>query len=360
MSTLQDPKLPTLELALSDQAMQSKLYQALNPQNGLGSFSAIRHRVLKHKAGKHCVIEYLPEMNGQAAIPPRVIGKLYRDQRGEKMFENLQNLWAAADQAGKTFGMPRLLAYLPELGMVIQEAVPGWPMNSLLNNKNLSSAVRVTARNLAALHRLNVPSLEKRSMADHLKKYCRPGPEVLMETFSEITPLLKKIVNQLLDEERLEPIPVATVHGDLGLEQIFIYEDQAFFIDFDGMCRSHAALDVGNFLVALRVYLGDESQQLSQLFLSTYLEELGAEQVEGLNIYCAFAYLRRAMICFRKSISSLDGVYPERSRRTQDEEKPLHGERSRIMNKKSGDFSSGKFEQMRYLLETSYDYVTKA
>jgi aminoglycoside phosphotransferase len=308
-----DRKLPALKLALNSEAMQTRLAQALPTLFGDAQEEAaflssersrtvrVQHRVLKYKPGKHCVIEYFLESDGRPARWPRVIGKIYRDERGRRMFENLQNLWLAARTSATPFGMPQPLGYLTELGMVIQEAMPGQPLRNMLEDENLAGVIRLVARNLSVLHRLPLASLEKSGMRDHLKKYCHPGPELLMEAYPQLAAQVEAILAKLLDETRRNHFLLSPVHGDLGLDQILLAGDQVYFIDFDGLCLAHPALDLGNFLVALRFYLGARGEKFAEIFLARYLEEQGAERVEGLAVYQAFACLRRVMICFRKS-----------------------------------------------------------
>jgi aminoglycoside phosphotransferase (APT) family kinase protein len=92
------------------------------------------------------------------------------------------------------------------------------------------------------------------------------------------------------------------VHGDLGLDQIFATDERAFFIDFDGACLSHPALDLGNFLVALQVHFGAQSDLLVRVFLESYLAQQSPRMLTGLRTYQAFTYLRRATICFRGKV----------------------------------------------------------
>ncbi len=299
-----DRKLPGLLRAIDDEEMRITLSESLGygSKSGRSTLTQVRHQVLKHTLGKRCVIEYWLESNGDYSSARRVIGKLYRKNRGERIFKNLQNLWYAAhsnDQKGTFFGMPEPLAYLPELGMVLQNVVPGRQLSSFSVSDDLPSAIRYVVHNLAVLHGLAVSAGEKKTLDDHIKKYCHPGPEALIEACPELAPLVESILNGLARDESLHSAPVCPVHGDLGLAQIFIADDRAFFIDFDGFCLSHAALDIGNFWAAVKVYFGPRSDELATLFLETYLESQSPEMLAGLRTYQAFAYLRRAMICFR-------------------------------------------------------------
>jgi thiamine kinase-like enzyme len=302
-----DSKLPGLRQAMNGEDMRVTLSNVFrrDPARGLPTLSSIRVNVLKHALGKRCVLEYWLEPDETHLNARRVVGKLYRKNRGEKIHGHLLNLWEATHRRsnnGIFFGMPEPLAYLPQLGMVLQSVVPGRQLSSYAEQDNLAAALPAVAENLATLHGLSVPSLEKRTMEDHIAKYCHPDPQVLAAACSEVAPLIEYLLESLRNDESLQRAALCPVHGDLGLDQIFIAAQRAFFIDFDGFCLSHSALDLGNFLVALRVHFGAKSTALTNIFLESYLasrSQRGA-QLTGLRTYQVFAYLRRATICFRR------------------------------------------------------------
>ena len=292
---MSDRKLPGLALALNHETMRAQ-FAAIRQGE---AFSRVRHRVLKYTPGKRCVIEYLLEANGKPRGSQRLIGKIYRKERGEVIFENLRQLWQAGG-AGVSFAMPEPVAYLPEMRMVLQRFVPGRQLSDFSESDDLSTAVRCVAENLAALHGLAVATGEKRSLDDHIRKYCHPGPQALIEACPEVAPLVKNILAGLAQEASLNGAPICPVHGDLNLAQIFITGDRAFFIDLDGFCFSHAALDAGNFLITLQAHFGGKSDELRRIFLECYLSRRPPQMLAGLQAYQALAYLRRAVICFRQ------------------------------------------------------------
>jgi hypothetical protein len=300
---MEDRKLPGLMRATNNEEMRLALATALNRglRNGR-AFTRTRHQVLKHTPGKRCVIEYRLEPDGS-----RVIGKLYRQNRGEKIFANLRSLWHASQahaNGGTVFGMPQPLAYVPDIGMVLQSAVPGRPLSDFAGRDDLPAAIGQAAKNLAALHGLAVATGEKRVMQAHIEKYCHPGPQALMEAVPDAAPLVERILGALASDESLASAPLGPVHGDLGPAQIFIDGGRAFFIDFDGFCLSHPALDLANFLVALKVHFAPRRHELAGIFLETYRESRPPEMLAGLGLYQAFIHLRRAMICFRRQAAA--------------------------------------------------------
>ncbi|MDZ7291892.1 MAG: aminoglycoside phosphotransferase family protein [candidate division KSB1 bacterium] len=298
-----DRKLPGLATALNDDEMRLLFSSSLRRTPDFGQITPlqVRHQVLKYTPGKRCVIEYRLHTKNEGSPPLRLIGKMYRKDRGRIIFENLRHLWEISHRngvAGKSLGMPEPLAYLPEIGMVLQSAVPGRQLSDFSPQDDLPEAIRHVAENLAVLHGLPVAAGEKRTIADHLAKYCHSGLEALMAALPESAPLVEGIVAALA-EESLQRAPLCPIHGDLGLAQIFIAENRAYFIDFDGFGLSHAALDLGNFLVTLQVHFGSKSSELAQVFLESYLANQPPQFLTGLRAYQAFACLRRAVICFR-------------------------------------------------------------
>jgi hypothetical protein len=173
---MNDHKLPKLARALNNEEMRSLFSGHLARLNSPfghterpeGPFTGreiceVRHLVLKHTPGKRCVIEYWLELSGTPRQTRRVIGKMYRFDRGEKIFANLRALWNAAHSQTcqeRVLGMPQPLAYLPELGMIIQEVVPGRQLSRFTTGHYLLQAVRRVASNLAAL-RLDCSVSEK-------------------------------------------------------------------------------------------------------------------------------------------------------------------------------------------------------
>jgi Ser/Thr protein kinase RdoA (MazF antagonist) len=191
------------------------------------------------------------------------------------------------------------LAYVAELGMVLQRAAPGRALTGVRHPDELYAAMQLAAKNLAALHDLPCAAGDVKTLQDHLVKYCHPGPEILMEALPMLAPMVRDLIDGIYAELNGLALALCPVHGDLNLAQVFIARDRALFIDFDGFCRSHAALDVGNFLITLAEHFSEGSGELRHGFLEAYLAAHAEHKLHGLRAYQAFAYLRRAMISFR-------------------------------------------------------------
>ncbi len=294
-----DRKLPGLGRALDHESMLPVLAAALGCAGEPVLLSRVRAELLKYVPGKRGVIAYHLSFSDPACDECTVFGKLYRKDRGRMIFETLQALWQTAQTERSSFALPQPLAYVAELGLVLQTAAPGRALTTLSQPDELFAAIQHTAKSLAALHRLPVGMGQMKTFADHLEKYCHPGPEALAEAHPELAPAVLDLIAMMNADAGLRAAELCPLHGDLNLAQIFITENQAVFIDFDGFCRSHAALDVGNFLVTLAEHFGEKSGELRHAFLEAYLSANANRTLPALRTYQAFAYLRRAVISLR-------------------------------------------------------------
>lgn len=294
---LADYKLPALYIALNDLLMEQVFNSdrtLLNVLRFTGTAS-VEHELLKYAPGNRCVIAYYlrDTQTGQYA---KVVGKLYLENQGQHVFKQMQQLWNARRRNRGQALMAQPLHYLPSLGIILQQEVPGVALTDFSLDSTLRPAVMSAGHALAVLHETHVPGLAVREeMAGHLEKYCQPALTKLPVTMPSLQPLLDGVVQGLLTAVIPPNAPLSTAHSNLHLSHIYWQQGQTFFIDFDGICLSHAALDLANVRVELRTRLGAQGAALGEHFLNAYLETRGIRSVEGLAVYEALAYLRQAI-----------------------------------------------------------------
>jgi len=298
-----DRKLPALEKAQDNRYMILHLTEVFKQSQGETPFvcQSVKHKILKYKPGKTGVILYQVNDQDGSNQPEEIIGKIYRFDRAQRINDYLSKIWCTIGKPiGDTpaFGMAKPLGSSRELGMAFQEKIDGVALEDV-KKKDLSAAMKHTGRNLAILHESDLDGPEK-SITDHITKYCHPGPDSLLQALPHLQAKVDALRDGILmigDLANHSPVPS---HGDLNISQIFIKDERAFFIDFDGFCLTYAGLDVGNFMVTLEVRFPDSGQELSDCFLQAYLKQRNCEEIPELKYCRSFAYLRRAMICFRK------------------------------------------------------------
>jgi aminoglycoside phosphotransferase len=298
---IRDPKLPGLPRAADGKAMGVALPAPL----GLTAPIRVRAELLKHAPGKRAVFAYTLSSDGAQDL--RVVGKLYRNGRGPRAFELLTALWRAARAGARgRLELPEPIAYLADLGMVVQRAVEGRPLVCLGEGDDWKAAIAKVAEALAALHDLEVPELPTRTLAEHVRRTCRPDPEALAEQYPELAPWVQAALEVLRPGEEPAGPPMGAAHGDLGVSQVFVAGRHAAFVDLDGACLAPPALDLARLIVSFRSSLPHRARRAEAELLERYSAARPRASLAGLERYQALAYLRRACARLRRGSGPAD------------------------------------------------------
>jgi len=277
--------LPHLPAALDARIMAPRL-RAL-----LGAAGDLEVRILKHVPAKRCVLAY--EFPGG----PRAVAKMYRKDRAERQADRLSCLGAALQG---TTRVPRLLACWPELGLVVQEWVPGEPVPPYAEFAAEAALAARLGRALADLHAAPLRVGPRADLASHVRRTCHPGLLALRQAIPGLAAPLEELEREMYARETALGSAPCTCHGDFSPGQLFTHGERVYLLDVDGLCQGDPALDVASFRVGLEVHLGAAGELPRERFLGAYLERRGLETLPGLALYEAFGMLRRAMIAWRK------------------------------------------------------------
>jgi aminoglycoside phosphotransferase (APT) family kinase protein len=279
-----DAALPQLALALDAGAMQSRLAPLVDGRGRLAI------DVVKHTPGKRCVIAYRFE-NGA-----RAIGKMVRKQRAAAHAAAL----AALEQAlAGTTRTPRLLACFDDLGMVLQEWVEGERVPEYADLAGRAALVERLGAALATFHRAPIAVERHADLAAHLRRTCGDGPGEWTDVAASTAARARRLQAAMLQRDAAMARVVRPCHGDFSPRQIFVHADVVTLVDVDGLSLGDPALDVANFRVGLRAYLERDGAVLADRFLAAYAAA-GGPALARLDVYEAFAWLRRAVIAWRK------------------------------------------------------------
>jgi aminoglycoside phosphotransferase (APT) family kinase protein len=206
-------------------------------------------------------------------IQQNVIGKVFRDERGARLYALQKALVQSGfgPEAADGIQVPEALAYVPEMRMLVQAAVPGETLDTLTLRGNVGAEVRRCAAGLAKLHqselrnaecgmrngqsglRLNSYTLadELRGLDDYTARLAAVRPDDL--------PVIETLRAGLLAwAERLpEAATAVPLHRDFYYSQVLFAGLRLHLIDFDLMALGDPAVDVANFIAHL-AYLGLE------------------------------------------------------------------------------------------------------
>ncbi len=247
-----DPALPTVGAALDPELAAAEFKRHLPRLSGDGRLKLNAIRVVRHKPGKRCVIEYDVKVKqpGKVDRPVTVIGKIRAHRSGNEGFRQLEAIWNAGFDSQSTDGIsvPEPVGVMSEFKMWFQRKVPGETATQLLLGSDGMTLARRIAEAIHKLHRANLPTERAHTLADELR--------ILRECFDRLAvqrPEWSGRLARLMEAcEKLGagvPVPKACgIHRDFYSSQVIVDEARLWLIDFDCFCLGDPGLDVGNFL----------------------------------------------------------------------------------------------------------------
>lgn len=247
-----DPAMPMLSEALDPRAMTEYLRTsspALSEE--FGDFDVESVRIVKHKPGRRCLIEYGLRSSRRSRVARRrsLLGKVRAKGLDKHSYAIQQALWNAGfdDLASDGISAPRTLGTIPDLHMWLQEKVPGQVVTELIGRVDgLSLAPRI-GEALQKLHETNVPTSRCWSFDDELAILTKSLPAV-----AEKHPSLSGTVCEILEGchdavANMSDHPACGIHRDFHPDQILVDGERLWLVDLDLYSQGHPAIDIGNF-----------------------------------------------------------------------------------------------------------------
>ncbi len=286
-------------------------------------------RVVRHKPGKRCLIEYDIEVSEDGSLhreAPRsgaglieydgemsggesfltVIGKVRARGVDAKSHIVQRGLWEGGFDDGGRFAVPRPLGEFPELHMWLQKKEPGTMATEMLAGPDGERLARGVAELAHELHTRGVAPLRKpHTMDDELRILHERLPLV-----SEEKPGWRGRVDRILaacrslGESVPEPKKVP-IHRDFYADQILVDGEKLRLLDFDLYCGGDPALDIGNFIAhvtehSMRTLGTPDASIESEHAMEARFAELSGERVRGaVRVYAALTLARHIHISRR-------------------------------------------------------------
>lgn len=306
------PAAGATQTPLLDARLRARLYRASRPdlinaplRQALGpDLTVTAIDVLKYKPRRRAVLRY--HLSG--ARWPRVIGKVFRDDRAGRLCTIQRHLWenGFGPDAADNIRVAEPITVLPEQRIFVQELAPGSTLNELFDaGADLTPSVERAAMALAKLHRFawhaSWTPLGTYTLADevaHLADYAADlsalQPERAVEV-NEILNTLRLWAGQLPGAPRPRPI-----HRDFYYSQVLVAGPHLTLIDFDLISLGDPAIDAANFVAHLG-FLGLERagdaealRPLADRFLDIYSRHAAPQPgfSDRLSFYTAATYFR--------------------------------------------------------------------
>ena len=215
-------------------------------------------RVVRHKPGRRCLIEYDVEVRSAHGDPERltIIGKVNRKRADRHTLELTRAFRARGfDACGPgAISVPEPIGVLPDWKMWLQRKVTGTSADLLLGECDPEVLGRRAAEVVHALQGAKVTPRRSHTADDELG--------ILRDRLSHVAvkrPLWRSRLDALVDRcgallAALPSVESCGVHRDFHPGQLMMDGDGVHLLDLDLYAAGDPALDVGNFLAHIAEY----------------------------------------------------------------------------------------------------------
>ncbi len=248
-----DAEMPSLVPALDPEEVQRQFDERLGHLSGEGAGLSLRGiRVARYKPGKRCMVEYDLDIERPDTPTEEIslLGKVRVRRFGKSGHRLLKAFYEAGFGPDAPHGVrvPEPAGTISKFRMWLQLKVPGQTATDLLAGPGSEALACRVAEAAHKVHRANVPTERRHTMADELRILHERLPLVARQE-----PRWEKRIRRLLDAcDRLgasvrEP-ELCGIHRDFYADQVIVDGEDIHIIDFDLYCEGDPALDIGNFL----------------------------------------------------------------------------------------------------------------
>lgn len=295
-----DLAMPGLPLAADAQTM----WHVLSSLEG--GFAGVRRQVdrlhierVRYTPEVSAILRY--EMEEQGGMRTAVYGKVQPGQRGLRTFRLEETLWRAAVASDGLLRIPKPLAFVRELGLLLEGAVPGQPVKGERASIEFQGVGTAAAEAIAVVHETGLEPDERIYIEKELERL-----DSVAEQFIYVDPkahfLLSELLLHLRDRlERTLEEEVVPTHADLKYDQ-FMYDDGVYsLIDFDYFALAETSYDLAKFCAyAIPSAPGGwedsvAAEAVRSSFLNRYRELRPHATLERFQIYEAVILALRAM-----------------------------------------------------------------
>jgi ABC-type multidrug transport system fused ATPase/permease subunit len=293
-----DAELPAL-IAATDPAQMSHLL-GVTLSDALGERVPITECVVdlaSYPRGHRCLLRY--DLTGPAKNR-QVYGKM--GGNGSTLEPQVMDALRAGLAGPDGPRIPRPLGLVPDLDLVLLEAIPGRPeVGRLLvahargtANGEVAAAIESCARIAARVHTSDIAFGKPRTLYDEVASL-HPG----LDAMRRMTPALGERVGDSIDgalavAAEYQGLPQRLSHGDYTHNQVVFDQDGCGLLDFDDVCLAEPALDLGRFRAYLRVAArkaalaaertDDPGGELCRSFMAAYIRAAAVPEGDRANL----------------------------------------------------------------------------
>ena len=295
-----DPGIPTLAAVLQGKETRTHLLLFAPLAWKLDRLDDIRTRLIKLQKGNRCTLEIAFRTEGGWHY---LIGKVYSRDRAD-VFEAMKKIWQSGINRETQFSIPRPVAYLSSLRLLLQEKVEGMLAKSLLLDGNASQRVEVAERCALWLARFQALAPQQGKIMDvqRILRHSERRVRFIVDAGVPFADKARKLFQRLTDAPPiLDRNAMCAGHGDYKHEHQFLHP-QGSTVTFDWDCYDIAdpCRDAALFVIYLeRLALSGlgsirKLDSASQAFLETYAAASQPGVAARLPFHKAALYLQEA------------------------------------------------------------------
>ena len=285
-----DPRLKLLVKASDPKRAQRKLSSLLGRP-----FRTCEIDVLRYVPLRRCQMRFhLTDRDGKQWL---VLGKLFRDERGESIHHSMRAAWTLfAENGDPSLTVPAPLGYCPDWRILVQEHVPGETLYTLQRLGGAREEMyRLAARSLRVLQRGPLNPCSRYTVPDELR--------LISDSFSDLRSLgiERSDFARSLDRiagtgARISPSVETPVHRDFYDKQLIADGPRMAMIDFDTLARGCPEIDAGNFVahLFLRTLQGDMPPPIALRAREAFLNEYQPQRPDLVAFFESAALFRLA------------------------------------------------------------------
>jgi hypothetical protein len=246
-----------------------------------------------------CVFDLKFRIGGSSQ---NVIAKFFTTDRSD-VFSAMEKIHQAGFGSDSAFAVPKPIAYIPSLGLLLEEKVEGKQVKGILSSEGKEAQAEAARRSgewLARFHS-NAPRTGSRVVPSTFLEHIHGWADQVV-AFSESTKpkcdlLMAKLGDAIPEEGTFEYRPG---HGSYIPSHVLINGGQTITIDFDEFELVDPSRDVAWFLISMqRLALKNEtpfgySDHAGKAFVDAYTAAAGEGSLRHLQFYKAGEYLHRA------------------------------------------------------------------
>ena len=297
-----DPNMPNLPVAADPAAMAGVLLGL--DQEAATAFAATGRLEVER-------VRYVPEVGAilrytidTGACPITIYGKVQPGDRGLRTHQVVGGLWQAAkdyEYEGLIY-LPRPLGFVDELGLLLEEAIPGKPVGGNRMSAEFGLAAYAAAEAAAVIHESLVPADGQVFRIEAELGRLDRVTQQFIQVHPKAAYLLSDLVAHMRDQVRAtEEEAWLPTHGDLKYDQFIHHNGKLTLLDFDYFALAETSYDLGKFCAYLIPSVPRDweeslaAEEMRVLFLHRYRELRPYATLERFAIYEALQLALRAM-----------------------------------------------------------------